>query len=100
MWSWQSSCAHWESARSKAAFSPYRRNFGTLIAIVAVIVIPFQLLNAILSPDPLIDVDTLEFLAWNSQLVTRNWELSLRSCFPGRQVMLLLGGEGLQSGPH
>ena len=75
MWSWQSSCAHWESARSKAAFSPYRRNFGTLIAIVAVIVIPFQLLNAILSPDPLIDVDTLEFLAWNSQLVTRNWEL-------------------------
>ncbi len=44
-----------------AAFSLYRRNFGTLIAIVAVIVIPFQLLNAILSPDPLVDTDTLEF---------------------------------------
>ena len=44
-----------------AAFSLYRRNFGTLIAIVAVIVIPFQLLNAILSPDPLLDAETLEF---------------------------------------
>ncbi len=43
-----------------AAFSLYRRNFGTLIAIVAVIVIPFQLLNALLSPDPLFDSD-LEF---------------------------------------
>ncbi len=43
-----------------AAFSLYRRNFGTLIAIVAVIVIPFQLLNALLAPDPIIDSD-LEF---------------------------------------
>lgn len=45
-----------------AAFSLYRRNFFTLIAIVAVVVVPFQLLNVALSPAAdLFEPDTQDF---------------------------------------